>query len=412
MNPDRIAQSQLNHFARLLARVQKHVRTDSHLPTRIQELLARNRSFGSRDRKLYRELLYTAVRYWPWCETLQKGSADSVIPALVWLAADTPATQKLRAVALAGWPPLPPASAEKARVLSARTGAELSARDLLPGWFHAHGPALFDPAQLDAQLARAPLWIRLQTDAPALVFTELARRGIQYQHASALTAAVKVISEIDLTLTDAYRNGLIEIQDLGSQLILETVSPAPGGRWLDVCAGAGGKTLQLARCVGPRGSVEATDIRAEALRELARRVQRAGLDNVRVLPAKAVPAGSYDGVLVDAPCSGSGTWRRSPHLKWLTTPEDIATAARQQQAILAAQVPRVRSGGLLVYATCSLSRRENQDVVRGFLTAHPEFAVAPPAKNFGFIPEETGLTIWPAAYNTDGFFVSALRRVR
>jgi 16S rRNA (cytosine967-C5)-methyltransferase len=118
----------------------------------------------------------------------------------------------------------------------------------------------------------------------------------------------------------------------------------------------------------------------------------------------------YDGVLVDAPCSGSGTWRRSPHLKWTTTPALIAERAALQQKLLAQFATAVRSGGRLVYATCSLSTQENEDVVAAFLAAHPEFEPAPFARTFDALPRGAGLLILPARHNTDGFFVASLRR--
>jgi len=119
---------------------------------------------------------------------------------------------------------------------------------------------------------------------------------------------------------------------------------------------------------------------------------------------------SYDGVLVDAPCSGSGTWRRAPHLKWCTTAEDVAVHAASQRQLLARFSRFVRPGGLLVYATCSLSRQENQGAIVAFRGDHPEFIAVPPVRSFGCPLDDSGLSILPAIHNTDGFFVSSLRR--
>ncbi|MEY2880887.1 MAG: hypothetical protein RLZZ15_3267, partial [Verrucomicrobiota bacterium] len=121
-------------------------------------------------------------------------------------------------------------------------------------------------------------------------------------------------------------------------------------------------------------------------------------------------AGEYDGVLVDAPCSGSGTWRRSPHLKWSTTPALIAERAELQHTLLAKFAACVKPGGRLVYATCSLSIRENEQVVARFLTGHASFEPLPTVRAFGFTPRGDGLTILPARHDTDGFFVAAFRR--
>ena len=207
--------------------------------------------------------------------------------------------------------------------------------------------------------------------------------------------------------SDAYRRGFVEIQDLGSQLVLATAPIPAGGRWLDACAGAGGKTLQLARLVGDTGQVDATDIRLEILEELRDRAQRARLDNVRITNK---PEAAYDGVLVDAPCSGSGTWRRQPHLKWYVKPESIASFAKTQTEILTLNAPRVKPGGLLIYATCSLSHHENQDVVQAFLQAHPEFKAEPPAENHGGTFDGSGTSLLPGTRNTDGFYAAILRK--
>lgn len=222
-----------------------------------------------------------------------------------------------------------------------------------------------------------------------------------------LPEAIEVLSDADVTSTDAFKHGRFEVQDLGSQLVLAAVEPSKSQHWLDACAGAGGKTLQLARMVGTAGSVTAHDIRPAALKELEERAHRAALTNVSI---SARPAGVFDGVLVDAPCSGTGTWRRSPHLKWCTSAESIREAAGLQKRVLTQFAAHVAPGGLLVYATCSLCRQENEGVVESFLADRKEFSPASWPRLLGAEQSAVGLTFWPAIHNTDGFFVSALRR--
>jgi 16S rRNA (cytosine967-C5)-methyltransferase len=398
-----ILRNQQQIFLRLWRSLQPHVATDRNLPTRLQELL-RHRSFGSRDRRLYRELLYTALRHRPWIAEIARRSEEDGVRATAWLAAESPATRDFRAALTTGWPPLPPTIAERARHLRVRSA-------LLPGWFRSHCPAAFVPPNLEVLHTRAPLWIRLQTDTPDAVLAEFSARGWAWRRSEMCTAAVEILDDVDLTATTVYREGRFEIQDLGSQLILASADIASGTCWLDACAGAGGKTLQLAGMVGPDGRVDAYDIRAKALEELRRRARRGGFANIRAisrLPAEA----AYDGVLVDAPCSGSGTWRRAPHLKWCTTEADIATHATRQQELLARFGRLVRPSGLLIYATCSLSRRENQDVITAFLATHAEFALLAPLRSSGSAIGGPGFTILPACHDTDGFFVAVMRRVR
>lgn len=385
------AASQGRYFLALFAALRPHVATDRNLPSRLQQLLAREKRFGSRDRRLYRELLYTALRHLPWIDARLAASPDDAVRATAWLAADTPATRAFRAHWIADWPECPNTVAEKARHLGADPAA------LLPAWFTEHCPSACVSPALDSLHSRAPLWVRLQTDDPAPVLAEFATRGWPVRPSTILPSALEVLAEADLTGTDAYARGLIEIQDLGSQLLLAHLSPSPAGQWLDACAGAGGKTLQLARLIGTNGRVDAHDIRASALDELGTRAARTRIANIRILSGK--PAGTYDGVLIDAPCSGTGTWRRAPHLKWCTTPRTITDAAALQRELLHRYAPLVRPGGLLVYATCSLSHHENDDVVTAFLAANPEFTPVAPAR-----------TLLPSDHNTDGYFVVPLRR--
>ena len=385
-----IAANQSRTFLRLLAQLRPHWRRDAALPARIQTMLARQRTFGARDRRLYRELIYTTIRHLPWIEPLLDSAPDEAVRRVAWLSAETSATLGFRAAFATG----DPINGDKA--------------ELLPAWFRAHCPEVFSGEELEAQLRRAPLWLRLQTDEPQSVFDELDQLGWKYRRSPLLRDAVELLAEVDVTQTAAWRQGRIEVQDLGSQLILESIGIEPGARWLDACAGAGGKTLQLARLVGAGGAVDAHDIRAAALVELKQRVVRAEIENARLVAGP--PKDVYDGVLVDAPCSGSGTWRRAPHLKWITTEAHITRAAEKQLALLTRFSTHVRAGGRLVYATCSLSSRENEEVVAAFLAAQPEFCATPFARTFDAIARGAGLLILPAKHDTDGFFVASLRR--
>jgi len=405
MNP-RIAANQQRTFLAQLATVLPHVRTDSALPRRIKELLGRNRAFGSRDRRLYRELIYTVIRYLPWFEPLLGHDEDAVAQLAAWLAPEMKDTAAYRAAHLENWPPTPPTLAEKAARLRARFGGEFSPTALLPGWFEQHCAEAFAPAQLDALLARAPIWVRLQVNDRAMVLDEFRRQGWEPRATAISPDAFALPPNAEVANTDAYRRGFVEIQDLGSQLVLAHAAVAPGQRWLDACAGAGGKTLQLAHAVGATGHVDATDIRPAVLAELRERALRARLRNV----ATVAPTGLYDGVLVDAPCSGTGTWRRLPHMKWHTKPETLPQFAAQQLEILTANAAMVRPGGLLVYATCSLSHVENHGVATAFLTAHPEFCAEKPSRDWGGRFDGAGTTLLPATHDSDGFYVSCLRR--
>lgn len=425
-------------WLQLTRTLQPHWRSDPNLPSRIHTLLARRREFGSRDRRLYRELLYTALRYLPWVEPHLAGSPPRAVEIVAWLAADTRDTAAYRSGTVGAWPRLF-SLAEKAAYLGKQVEA------LFPRWVAAEFPA-FSAGEQEAQLARAPLWLRLQTTDADRVAEEFREHGWNWQPASQLACAWKMSGEPDVSRSAAFTRGDVEVQDLGSQMVLESLGLEPGGHWLDACAGAGGKTLQLARLLGPEGMVDAHDVRDDALDELVVRAERTHVRSsrpgrpgepdvrvafdepqrtaatIRVLRPRSLAADAasrvklggnarvYDGVLVDAPCSGSGTWRRSPHLKWLTTPEMLQERAATQRQLLKQFSALVRPGGRLVYATCSLARTENQAVVAAFLREHRDFLPEPFARTFGFSAIPEGLTILPGRHDTDGFFVASLRR--
>ncbi len=396
-----IAGNQARTALVLLRELEPLIGRDRALPAQIQTRLAKEKRFGSRDRRLYRELLYTAVRHWPWVRELQARGDEAVVRALVWLATPMPALSAL----LEAHPrpePYPDTLAGRAALLGVQSS-------LLPAWTARECPEAGLPPEIEVLHTRAPLWLRLREDAREGVLAEFSTLGWSWRTTPASAAAIELSSDVDVTRTLAFERGGFEVQDLGSQLLLPLAAPAIGQRWLDACAGAGGKTLQLAELLGPQGAVDAHDIRESALAELVARSRRAGAKNVSLTRS---PKGEYDGVLVDAPCSGSGTWRRAPHLKWCTSEADLARAAERQLRLLRQFSAHVRPGGTLVYATCSLARRENEDVVRDFLAHSPAFARAELAGAPGEVATDgkADFTIWPSRWNTDGFFVAKLVR--
>ena len=383
----------------LIAEAIPRARAERNFPAWANRALASDRRFGSRDRRYYRELIYTAVRFLPWIETVRAN--DRGLAAL-WLSADTIDTADARAAL-----PVNRASADlplagRANAFNkAFAGANASPDSLFSEWVCNECPALLEPLESATVHSRAPLWLRATRGDTTPAIAALAREGIEAAADNRIPGAIRVLAGPDVTRTAAYANGVVEVQDIGSQWVLHTAGVATGERWLDACAGAGGKTLQLAALVDTSTPVVAHDIRATALEELKGRAIRAHLDSIRV--ASAVEGG-FDAVLVDAPCSGSGTWRRSPHLKWQTTRADLAKFAARQLDLLRRFAAHVRPGGRLVYATCSLAQTENAGTVRAFLAANPQFAAATPGDN------PVGATLLPSVLDSDGFFVAVMRR--
>ncbi len=370
---------------------------DRGVPARLQTLLS-DRRFGSRDRRLYRELLFTALRH---ARPLAELPGLDDLGWATWLAAACAVSRETEAFRAAFAPGNPPTQPHPI--------------DLVPPWFSNEVDAGAPAREVaSALLARAPVWVRLDPAHADEVHAEWDARGWAALPHPVLTAARRLQPETGVTACAAYLNGHYEVQDLGSQTLLAALdlsTRSPGPRWLDACAGAGGKTLQLAALLGPSARIDASDVRPAALAELRARAARAGLaSRIRTLP-RAAAAELYDGVLVDAPCSGSGTWRRAPHLMACTGETELAAAARLQTLILAESAANVRPGGLLVYATCSIARVENEDVAAAFLTAHrDQFSAEPSALDLGFPRLAHGLAITPGRWDNDGFYLAVFRR--
>ena len=215
-------------------------------------------------------------------------------------------------------------------------------------------------------------------------------------------------------------SGLIEIQDEGSLLVAVMTGAAPGMRVADWCAGAGGKTLALAGMMENRGQIVACDVSAPRLEGAVRRLRRAGVHNVeRHLLTTGDKwlkrrAGTFDRVLVDAPCTGTGTWRRNPDARLRLYEQDLTELITKQATILDTAQTLVRKGGRLVYATCSLLEEENEAQVSAFLSRHNDFSVVPLWRAWTLdTPVPNGgdyLSLTPARHGTDGFFTAVLER--
>lgn len=256
------------------------------------------------------------------------------------------------------------------------------------------------------QISTPPLWLRVQKNATAeAVYDSLQQQGVKVSLSEQGLAAQ---GGVGIHTTDAYKNGLVEIQDLASQQIAATVAAKPGQKVWDACAGAGGKTLAIAAHMNNKGAVFATDLHAYKLDELKRRAKRADVFNVRVftwegseplrLPKEAAQQQGFDWVLIDAPCSSAGTWRRNPDARWRFDPADTRELVHLQQQLLTNAAPAVRVGGRLVYATCSWQVSENEQQVEWFLAQHPQFAL------------ESQKILGAPAIDSDTMFVAVLVR--
>lgn len=325
------------------------------------------------------------------------------------------AAERRAAAALAGRPLVDPAMPE---------GVRLNLPDwALPALAARFGDALArEAAALEAE---APLDLRanlLRADR-ARAAAALAAEGIATTPTPFSPWGLRLPSRKPITGTAAYRDGLVEVQDEGSQLIALLADARPGMRVADYCAGAAGKTLAMAATMGNRGRITACDTSAARLEGAARRLRRAGVDNAErhlLVPGDRWAkrrAGTFDRVLVDAPCTGTGTWRRNPDARLRTRPEDLAELVAMQHDILAKAAELVRPGGRLIYATCSLLPQENEQQMERFLARGTGFAPVPLDGLWcALVPGAVApcggpwLALSPGAQGTDGFFCAVLER--
>ena len=251
----------------------------------------------------------------------------------------------------------------------------------------------------------------------------LARDGVEAVPTALSPLGLRVKGRPPLATLDSFKSGLVEVQDEGSQLVALLADPKPGMRVVDFCAGAGGKTLALAAQMQNKGKLIACDVLQGRVDRAATRLNRAGVFNVerRGLTSERDPwvkrhAGTFDRVLVDAPCSGTGTWRRNPDARWRLKPGDISELSDLQRRILESAARLVKPGGRLIYATCSLLPAENTDHLAWIAEHLPEFELMPLpevwAEAIGTPCPVAGptLSLTPARNGTDGFFAAVFRR--
>jgi 16S rRNA (cytosine967-C5)-methyltransferase len=278
--------------------------------------------------------------------------------------------------------------------------------------------------EMRALSERAPVDLRvntLKTDAEraakALAPIHAAPAGI-LPNAFRIPAPAAADRTPSVEAVPAFSKGWFEVQDLGSQIAASAAGEVKGKQVLDLCAGGGGKTLALSAAMGNTGQIYAYDSEARRLADTIRRADRAGVRNLQIRspvnpdPLKGLDA-KMDVVFIDAPCSGSGAWRRHPDTKWRLKPETLAQRMADQDSVLDAGATFTKPGGRLVYVTCSLLPDENEDRVTAFLARTPGFAVRPATDQSDLVSHLTPegyLRLSPLSAGTDGFFVAVLER--
>lgn len=411
-----------------------------------------HREYGSRDRRLISETLFAVLRWWGWLKHLMPRSfvqawenqdenarlqveLHEFFPAFAaaWFLegrTDVPAAVKFWLDAahvdrgkIHFLPPDAPLLDRKRYLLPFLQKLHLqhvtlTDEELLPAWCldnlvlpDGHtGNELLEWLQ-----ARPPVWLRTQTEDPKALYRQLAENNVRAaQHPRMASAWQLEFAGTNLRALPAFRDGLFEIQDIASQIVAIVCNPKPGQRWWDACAGGGGKTLHLASLMQQKGTVLATDIRLHKLEDLKLRARRAHFPNIRYKEwkGKDMPTlkNQFDGVLVDTACSCSGTWRRNPDARWTTFPAEIDEFTQLQLQLLTNAAKGAKPGATVVYSTCSMFERENQNVVSQFLEQNPDFVLTP------FTCPMTGRQtsgmnqVWPWDADCDAMFTAKLTR--
>ena len=367
----------LNHAARIL-----EAAATSAMPAdrALRHYFLETRHLGPRDKRAISGAVFAYFRWLAWLD--ERASRQKQVEAALALQARFRADEK----------------AVKVEALAARA---------VPGWLRDEMEL---PADYLRQLQREPaLWLRARPGTGARLARELGAAEVSDRAPDAL----RYTGAQDLFVSPAFHRGAFEIQDLASQLVGLACAPRPGETWWDACAGEGGKLLHLAGLMGNKGVVWASDRNERRLQVLKRRAARAEIFNYRAAPwdgtARLPTKTKFDGVLLDAPCSGVGTWQRNPHARWTTTPDDVRELAAAQRTLLEPVLPALKPGGRLVYAVCTLTRSETTAVADAFAAAHPELQ---PAGLFGADAGPSRVLLWPHELNANGMFIAAWRRAK
>lgn len=395
----------------------------------VSRFFRQHRNLGPRERATLAETAYTVLRHKLRFEALARSGSGARERRLAILGFAGPRTLLQAA--------LHPAEKTWLQECDAVQTADLlpQHRHNLPQWLaealQAQVGEQFD-ALAASLLASAPLDLRVNTlnAKREAVQQELAAAGIAATITPYSPWGLRVDDKPVLTKLDAFQQGRIEVQDEGSQLLALLLDAKRGEMVVDFCAGAGGKTLAIGAQMRNTGRLYAFDVSAHRLEALKPRLARSGLSNVH--PAALAHerdervkrlAGKIDRVLVDAPCSGLGTLRRNPDLKWRQSPQSVAELTAKQTAILDSAARLVKSGGRLVYATCSMLPEENERIAEAFQQAHPDFAPLDVGDTLAQLKVDNAASLcaggstgtqyvrlWPHTHQVDGFFAAAWQR--
>lgn len=375
----------------------------------VEKALKRDKRWGSRDRKFVAETIYEIVR-WKRLYAEIAGVKEPFDRPNLWRLFSVWCV--LKGIALPDWNQIEPTPTRRIKGKFDELSKIRKYRESIPDWMDALCASELGEAQWTSEMAalnkQADVVLRVNTlnISREHLIQELQKEQIQAVALPNHPDAIKLVERANVFKTDAFKKGYFEVQDASSQLVAAYLDVKPGMKVVDTCAGAGGKTLHLSALMQNKGQVIAMDIYESKLRKLKVRAKRNKAHNIdlRVIENTKVIKKLHnkaDRVLIDAPCSGIGVLRRNPDSKWKLQPEFVDNIKKTQQEVLQSYSKMVKSGGKLVYATCSVLPSENQQQVEKFLTSEA-------GKEFTFIKEEK---ILASESGYDGFYMALLEKV-
>ena len=404
------------------------------------------RYIGSKDRRAISNLTFVFLRHYArlgwWCETYHVAVTGRNF-AIIWLAVGERMPLNEIHSHFGGAAYAPDALTQSDHNLLQKIHGKVMNDKKMPLAIQCECPPLYQHAlqnawgdqfkdEMQALDSEAPLDLRVNTLKATrdVVFGQLQQDGFQVELTPLSPIGIRVTGRPAFSAHDLYKNGSFEVQDEGSQLLSLLCGVKPGEWGADLCAGAGGKTLALAAVMKNKGRLWACDVDGRRLENAKLRIKRAGVDNVELQPLRDMQdvwikkhSAKCDFVLIDAPCSGTGTWRRSPFSRWQDLGPSLDKLMEMQSTALNAAAPLIKPGGRLIYATCSLLPQENQNQVKKFLDTYADFAPVPlntmwtraPATSDLPVPDALDLSshmlsMTPLRHNTDGFFVGVVEK--
>ncbi|WP_339656176.1 methyltransferase domain-containing protein [uncultured Maribacter sp.] len=374
----------------------------------VQKVLRFDKRWGARDRGFIAETTYEMVRYKRLYAEIAEVKAPFSRPDLfrmwaVWAV--------LKGIKLPDWKQIEPTPERRIKGKFDELSQIRKFREAIPDWIDELGEKALGDKLWTEEIAKLnePAEVILRTNTLKTTKEELRKalldENIVAEPIKGYASALKLVERANVFVTEAFKNGMFEVQDASSQLVAEFLDVEPGQRVVDTCAGAGGKSLHLAALMENKGQLISMDIYGSKLKELKRRARRNGAHNIEVREIDSSKVykklyGSADRVLIDAPCTGLGVLRRNPDSKWKMQPDFLDKIIKTQQEILRNYSKIVKPGGKMVYATCSILPQENSDQVKSFLSSEE-------GKDFKLVKDKK---IYASKSGYDGFFMALLEK--